>query len=111
MPRFGDRLIAEPIIAGNLLNLCGQKVGAQSQVDKARTGDFRRLTKIGQVEPFDHLSRHVARRLTKLFGQRHRKVGLKVAKTGVLCRAYHFQQRCCIRHKFLKCGGETLANQ
>jgi hypothetical protein len=89
-PRLRDRRHAEPIDVGRRrLQLIGDERILQSQVDKTRPRDLRRLAKVGDVQPLDERRRHLARRLAEPLPQRHRAVRLIVAKLRILARQHH----------------------
>ena len=72
--------------------LLGQPGSFEPQIDEARPGDLGRLAQIGHVEPADQFGGHVAWAAAEPFAQRHRQIGLIVAKRAILCRPHHVDQ-------------------
>ncbi len=84
---------AQSWIAGHDPNLLRQPIVTQPQIDEAGSGNLRGAAKIADIQTRHQLARDLPRRTTQPLAQRHRHVGLIIAKSSVLRRLDQLQHR------------------
>lgn len=100
---------SEPVIAGDLLDLFGEKSIAKSQVDETGAGDFGCFAEVIELQLRNDLLRDVSGGTAELLCERHREICLKIAKSSILGRANQIKERRRIGDESGEYWSESLA--
>ena len=84
--RLGGFCYAETRVAQGRLNVLGEEIRTQAQVDKAGTGYFRAFNHSIVGQRFGHFLSQLARILFGFFRRTHHAVDLEIAEIGIFRR-------------------------
>ena len=84
--RFASFCYAETRVVQGRLNVLGEEIRTQAQVDKARAGYFRAFNHGVVSQRFGHFLSQLARILFGFFRRTHHAVDLEIAEIGIFRR-------------------------